>query len=159
MRKYIENIKKNIFLITIFLVAAWWNILLINDSLHSKYSLLSINLSYFALFLVILFYGSILYLIYKNDRFSKLLKVTLYTIYSLYFFLSCYVLLTSVDIFLFNLVYLCYDIILVLAGIVYAIYMVFNRRKLERIDEKYTIFGWWFFFVTYFFMISFIRYI
>ena len=153
MRKYIENIKKNIFLITIFLVAAWWNILRINDS--SLYT----NIGYVVLFLVILFYGLILYLIYKNDRFSKLLKVTLYTIYSLYFFLSCYVLLTSVDIFLFNLVYLCYDIILVLAGIVYAIYMVFNRRKLERIDEKYTIYGWWFFVVTYLFMISFIRYI
>ena len=93
MRKYIENIKKNIFLITIFLVAAWWNILRINDS--SLYT----NIGYVALFLVILFYGLILYLIYKNDRFSKLLKVTLYTIYSLYFFLSCYVLLTSVDIF------------------------------------------------------------
>lgn len=80
MRKYIENIKKNIFLITIFLVAAWWNILRINDS--SLYT----NIGYVALFLVILFYGLILYLIYKNDRFSKLLKVTLYTIYSLYFF-------------------------------------------------------------------------
>ena len=153
MQKYIENIKKNIFLVTIFLVAAWWNILRINDS--SLYT----NIGYVALFLVILFYGSILYLIHKNDRFSKLLKVILYTIYSLYFFLSCYVLLTSVDIFLFDLVYLCYDIILVLAGIVYVIYMVFNRRKIEIIVERYTILGWCFFFVTYLFMINFIRYI
>ena len=153
MRKYIENIKKNIFLITIFLVAAWWNILRINDSSLYTY------IGYVALFLEILFYGLILYLIYKNDRFSKLLRISLYTIYSLCFLMSCYVLLTSADVFLLNLVYLCCDIIFALAGIVYAIYMVFNRRKLERIDEKYTIFGWWFFVVTYFFMISFIRYI
>jgi hypothetical protein len=148
-----ENIKTNILWVSICQVGAWWATLLCKDSLVYAY------IDYVALFLVILFYGAILYLIYKNDKFSKLLKNALYTIYSLYFFLSCYVLLTSVDIFLFNLVYLCYDIILVLAGIVYAIYMVFNRRKLERIDEKYTIYGWWFFFVTYLFMISFIRYI
>ena len=153
MGKYIENIKKNILLVSISIVGGWWATLRCKDSLVYAY------IDYVALFLVILFYGSILYLIYKNDKFSKLLRISLYTIYSLCFLMSCYVLLTSADVFLLNLVYLCYDIIFALAGIVYAIYMVFNRRKLERIDEKYTIFGWYFFVVTYFFMISFIRYI
>ena len=124
MRKYIENIKKNIFLITIFLVAAWWNILRINDS--SLYT----NIGYVALFLVILFYGAILYLIYKNDKFSKLLKNALYTIYSLYFLMSCYVLLTPADVFLLNAVYLFCDIIFALVGWIYGIYLVFNRKKL-----------------------------
>ena len=153
MGKYIENIKKNILLVSISIVGGWWATLRCKDSLVYAY------IDYVALFLVILFYGSILYLIYKNDKFSKLLRISLYTIYSLCFLMSCYVLLTSADVFLPNLVYLCCDIIFALAGIVYAIYMVFNRRKLERIDEKYTIFGWYFFVVTYFFMISFIRYI
>lgn len=153
MGKYIENIKKNILLVSISIVGGWWATLRCKDSLVYAY------IDYVALFLVILFYGSILYLIYKNDKFSKLLRISLYTIYSLCFLMSCYVLLTSADVFLLNLVYLCYDIIFALAGIVYAIYMVFNRRKLERIDEKYTIFGWYFFFVTYLFMIHFVRYI
>ena len=153
MGKYIENIKKNILLVSINIVGGWWATLLCKDSLVYAY------IDYVALFLVILFYGFILYLIYKNDKFSKLLRISLYTIYSLCFLMSCYVLLTSADVFLLNLVYLCCDIIFALAGIVYAIYMVFNRRKLERIDEKYTIFGWWFFFVTYLFMIHFVRYI
>ena len=153
MGKYIENIKKNILLVSINIVGGWWATLLCKDSLVYAY------IDYVALFLVILFYVSILYLIYKNDKFSKLLRISLYTIYSLCFLMSCYVLLTSADVFLLNLVYLCCDIIFALAGIVYAIYMVFNRRKLERIDEKYTIFGWWFFFVTYLFMIHFVRYI
>ena len=153
MQKYIENIKKNIFLVTIFLVAAWWNILRINDS--SLYT----NIGYVALFLVILFYGSILYLIHKNDRFSKLLKVILYTIYSLCFLMSSYVLLTPADVFLLNAVYLFCDIIFALVGWIYGIYLVFNRKKLVVILERYSFLGLCFFFVTYFFMIHFVKYI
>jgi hypothetical protein len=153
MGKYIENIKKNILLVSISIVGGWWATLRCKDSLVYAY------IDYVALFLVILFYGSILYLIYKNDKSSKLLRISLYTIYSLCFLMSCYVLLTSADVFLLNLVYLCYDIIFALAGCVYAVYLLLNRKKIERILERYTFLGWCFFFVTYLFMIHFVRYI
>ena len=68
MEKYFENIKKNILWVSIWTVGAWWATLLLKDSLVYAY------IGYVALFLVILFYGAILYLIYKNDKFSKLLK-------------------------------------------------------------------------------------
>ena len=71
MGKYIENIKKNILEVSISVVGAWWVTLLHKDSLVCAY------IDYVALFLVILFYGAILYLIYKNDKFSKLLRISL----------------------------------------------------------------------------------
>ena len=57
MGKYIENIKKNILEVSISVVGAWRVTLLHKDSLVYAY------IDYVALFLVILFYGAILYLI------------------------------------------------------------------------------------------------
>lgn len=153
MEKYFENIKKNILWVSIWAVGAWWATLLLKDSLVYAY------IGYVALFLVILFYGAILYLIYKNDKFSKLLKNALYTIYSLCFLMSSYVLLTPADVFLLNAVYLFCDIIFALVGWIYGIYLVFNRKKLVVILERYSFLGLCFFFVTYLFMIYFVRYI
>ena len=153
MGKYIENIKTNILWVSICQVGAWWATLLSKDSLVYAY------IDYVALFLVILFYGSILYLIYKNDKFSKLLRISLYTIYSLCFLMSSYVLLTPADVFLLNAVYLFCDIIFALVGWIYGIYLVFNRKKLVVILERYSFLGLCFFFVTYLFMIHFVRYI
>ena len=82
MKKYIENIEKNKLGYSIVLVAAWFAILQIADSL------VYFHIDYVAFFLVILFYGLIMYLICKNDKFSKLLKSALCTIYSLCFLMS-----------------------------------------------------------------------
>ena len=147
------NIKTNILWVSICQVGAWWATLLCKDSLVYAY------IDYVALFLVILFYGFILYLIYKNDKFSKLLRISLYTIYSLCFLMSCYVLLTSADVFLLNAMYLFCDIIFALIGWIYSIYLVFNKKKLVVILERYSFLGLCFFFVTYIFMIHFVKYI
>ena len=153
MKKYIENIEKNKLGYSIVLVAAWFAILRIADTL--VYFLID----YVAFFLVILFYGLIMYLICKNDKFSKLLKSALCTIYSLCFLMSGYVLLTLADIFLFNLVYLCYSIIFAISGLIYGMYLVLNRRKLEKIIVRYSNLGYWFFFVTYFFVLNILRFV
>jgi hypothetical protein len=56
-------------------------------------------------------------------------------------------------------VILCIGLIFALVGWIYGIYLVFNRKKLVVILERYSFLGLCFFFVTYLSMIHFVRYI
>ena len=78
MRNSIEIIKEKKLRFSIASVIGWFAVLQLEYSLHN------INIDYVALFLVILFYGSILYLIYKNDKFSKLLRISFNLIETLF---------------------------------------------------------------------------
>ena len=152
MRNSIEIIKKKNLRFSITSVVGWFAVL------HLEYSLHNINIDNVALFLVILFYGLILFLIYKNDKFSKLLRIALYTIYSLCFLMSCYVLLTPGNHFELSFCCLLFDIIFAISGLIYGLYLVFNRRKLQKILDKYSFLGYCFFFVTYLFVLNFARF-
>ncbi len=152
MRNSIEIIKEKKLRFSIASVIGWFAVLQLEYSLHN------INIDYVALFLVVLFYGLILFLIYKNDELSKLLRIALYTIYSLCFLMSCYVLLTPANLFSLSFCCLLFDIIFAILGLIYGLYLVFNRRKLKKILDKYSFLGYCFFFITYLFVLNFVKF-
>ncbi|MBR4154103.1 MAG: hypothetical protein IKT96_01995 [Paludibacteraceae bacterium] len=158
MKKYVENIKKENLRLSIASIVGWFAALYFADSLvHINIDYVVLFSAYVALFLVILYYGSIMYLIYKNDKFSKLLRIALYTIYSLCFLMSCYVLLTPGNLFELSFCCLLFNIIFAISGLIYFLYLAL-RRKLQKILDKYSFLEYCFFAVTYFFVLNFVRF-